>query len=775
MRTSRSTGTILILASFLTALLICLSPATGAFAERTGSRNMLIRVALEYRWQQDALIRGGYDIALLRPGKFADLVVSKAELESISSLGLAYEVRKPDLNAALQPMLQQAEFGAYHSYNEVVAELDSLATAYPSLLRVYDIGDSWEKTQAIADRDIWAAKLTDNPDIEEGEPAVLIMGNHHAREIITPEIPLHILRYLLENYGTDPEVTDTVNEREIWFVPMVNPDGHVYVEQGNSMWRKNRRDNGDGSYGVDLNRNYGHEWGHDNIGSSPTPASDVYRGQLAFSEPEAAAIRDLAASEDFVFALSYHSYGNMFLYPWGYCPGFTHDQDLFHVAAESLASYNGYDIGNAASGLIYITNGDSDDWFYGDTSTKPRGFCITPEVGTEFAPPESLIEPLCQENLGPALFLIENAGYPYRLVPPGSVRIDSLGTVPQNFTLTWHISGADTNAALYELVEKRGASVFADDAESTYVPWSMAGGFVRTGATYHSPANSYFSGSSNRMNSTLTTAEGINVGAGDTLKFWCSYDIEADYDYAYVEVSTDGGRSFTSIPGNLTTNNDPHGNNAGNGITGSSGGWVEGSFPLDEYAGQTIWVRYRYWTDSYVIGSGFYVDDIFPLLRFAAMDTIASDLTQASYAFSGKDAGTYYYQVRAMDQEGLWGYAGENEAVVVQPVTSVPGGAVAETSALSIVSYPNPFNPTTVLKYTLPGKPDGASWNVRVMVFDAGGALVKKLQDSPASAGPHILTWDGTDRSGHRVRSGVYFYCLEADGRKVMGKLVLLK
>ncbi len=100
------------------------------------------------------------------------------------------------------------------------------------------------------------------------------MGNHHARELMSVDVPLKFAEYLLTNYGIIPEVTDMVDSREIYIAPMINPDGHVYVEQNHTgdsdyWWRKNRRDNLDSSFGVDLNRNYGYQWGFDDVGSSP--------------------------------------------------------------------------------------------------------------------------------------------------------------------------------------------------------------------------------------------------------------------------------------------------------------------------------------------------------------------------------------------------------------------------------------------------------------------------------------------------------------------------
>ena len=161
-------------------------------------------------------------------------------------------------------------------------------------------------------------------------------------------------------------VTNMVDTREIYFIPMVNPDGHVYVEQNHAgpwttWWRKNRRDNGNGTIGVDINRNYGYQWGYDNLGSSPLTSSQIYRGGSAFSEPETQAIRDFCIARNFSVGFSYHSYGELLLYGWGYIYDYTPDHDVFLAMGDSLISSNGYFAGNPAMGAIYVTNGDTDD------------------------------------------------------------------------------------------------------------------------------------------------------------------------------------------------------------------------------------------------------------------------------------------------------------------------------------------------------------------------------------------------------------------------------
>jgi hypothetical protein len=169
------------------------------------------------------------------------------------------------------------------------------------------------------------------------------------------------------------------------------------------MWRKNRRDNGNGKFGVDLNRNYGFSWGLDNIGSSGNPNSDTYRGDAQFSEPETQNMRDFCLAHDFKIALNYHTYGDLLIYPWGYDYSiFTPDSAGFVEFAMEMTNDNQYVYGTGDQTVGYIVNGDSDDWMYGEQITKSKIFSMTPEAGPHdfgFWPPANDIEDLCRENI----------------------------------------------------------------------------------------------------------------------------------------------------------------------------------------------------------------------------------------------------------------------------------------------------------------------------------------------------------------------------------------
>ncbi|MBA3705882.1 MAG: immune inhibitor A, partial [Bacteroidetes bacterium] len=196
-----------------------------------------------------------------------------------------------------------------------------------------------------------------------------------------------------------------VDNAEMFFVPIVNPDGYVYNEttapNGGGMWRKNRRNNGDGTFGVDLNRNYSYNWGANNTGSSPNTGNDTYRGPSAASEPETKNMETFCNQHTFKIATNYHTYGNLLIYPWGGgTPAYTIDSAQYTTYGAHLTSYNHWSYGTAAQTVLYTTNGTSDDWMYGEQISHPKIMAMTPEAGKSdegFWPPNYRIIPICQD------------------------------------------------------------------------------------------------------------------------------------------------------------------------------------------------------------------------------------------------------------------------------------------------------------------------------------------------------------------------------------------
>lgn len=366
-----------------------------------------------------------YDIAAYSPGQFLDLVVSEEEYKSLLNEGLnpvIYQTEE-EIKAILGA---QTDIPGYRKYSQLLSELQQIEAAHPDICKVYDIGNSNGKNYYLLGKqnyvnyqhDIWALKLSDNVLLEEDEPAIYFMGAHHAREPLSTEVTMYILNYLVNNYGTNPSVTNMVNSKEIWFIPIVNPDGHkIVLDQIDVNWRKNIRDNdnnnqitfsGGWSYpdGVDLNRNYGWQFGGE--GASANPGDQTYRGPSAFSEPEVAAVRDLIASRHFVAGISYHTYSELVLWPYGYTSGAV-APDATALSALGTAMANTIPkIGGGGfytpqpSWQLYPAAGVTDDWVYGQYGI----FGYTIELATQFIPPQAQVTQICQDNLQAALLLI---------------------------------------------------------------------------------------------------------------------------------------------------------------------------------------------------------------------------------------------------------------------------------------------------------------------------------------------------------------------------------
>ncbi|MFQ5651126.1 MAG: M14 family metallopeptidase [bacterium] len=294
--------------------------------------------------------------------------------------------------------------GLYHTYEEVSAELQQLQSEFPAIAKVVELGESVEK------RKIWGLKISDNVAVEEEEPEVLFIGGHHAREWISVDVPLLLAHNLLSHYATDERVQALVDNGEIWIVPLLNPDGHQYSVTSNRLWRKNRRNNGDGTFGVDLNRNYGYEWG--GPGSSGDTFSDIYRGPAPFSEPETQGIRDFAGAHEFLAMISYHNYSQLVLFPWGHTNAPAPDEALLDqlatTLADSILAVHGKRYTPQQSSDLYLASGDATDWLYGETRVPSFTIELRPRSSNPgFQLPESQIQPTFEENLPAALFLIE--------------------------------------------------------------------------------------------------------------------------------------------------------------------------------------------------------------------------------------------------------------------------------------------------------------------------------------------------------------------------------
>ena len=582
--------------------------------------------------------------------------------------------------------------GGFYTLAEVNAELDSMKLLYPNLITSkVSIGNS------IENRPIYMVKISDNPAIDENEPEVLYTALHHAREPESMMQMIYFMYYLLENYYSDPSVQYLVNNRELFFIPVVNPDGYEYNRQtypsGGGMWRKNRRNNG-GSYGVDLNRNYGPYayWNAPNGGSSTTPSSDTYRGTAPFSEPETNHIKNFLGTRKIKNALNYHTYGNLLVFPYGALDHETSDSLIFREFAIDMTFYNGYTYGTDMQTVGYSTRGNSDDYFYdGDTVLNSgKIFAMTPEVGTTgFWPSQSEIFPLAIVNLNPNLYYAWVAGgyveminpnYSKQYFMPGdnvlmnpfvknkglstafnisvqlssltsnavvttsSVTFDSISSrstvstaSPLAFTIsqtaqaneivklliTTNTSGIVMNKDTLTLVVGKPTNIFADTTNILNTLWTITGTptsspkWAITTATYNSPPNSYTDSpsgnylSSSTVTMTLTNSINLTGYSNPRLSFYTKFNIENNWDYGQVEISTNNGSTWIPLQGQYT--NPGTGTFQPNGeplYDGTKSVWVKEEISLSSYMSSQFKIRFELKTDGSVEYDGWYIDDI---------------------------------------------------------------------------------------------------------------------------------------------------------------------
>jgi len=381
---------------FLPLLLISLFIIQISYGQSDLNKKMLIRIDLGKKENIKLLENMVLDFATENITEYAEVIVSQSEID---------EINKRGFKTKEIPYTGPGFIGsAYHTHNELKELMDGYARNFPNITFLDTIGIT-----DIQGNIIQAIKISDNPLEDEDEPAILFDGQHHSNEPVGMESCIDIIEYLLNRYGVDQQVTDWINSTEIWVVPMLNPDGWNYIiDNGlyNTYWRKNQRDNNDNGVfdaddGVDINRNYDHNW---ITGGSGAIGSNTYRGPSIFSEPEARAKRDLALAQKFVLSISYHSYGQVIIYSWSGDPS-APDQLLNRAYADSIAKR----IPRFGSSGTYsptesnCTTGFSRCWMYVHCGTLE----VTCETATEFIPAASDAQQIAQDNINGALYLFD--------------------------------------------------------------------------------------------------------------------------------------------------------------------------------------------------------------------------------------------------------------------------------------------------------------------------------------------------------------------------------
>jgi carboxypeptidase T len=346
----------------------------------------------------------GLDVWEVGPGH---LVVQVDETQAGRLQAMGYDVEQLRMTEQYLSA-SAADAAGYHTVATLEQDLRRLVEEHPEIAELREIGRSVEG------RPLWALRIGERRDSSR---KVAFFGCHHAREWISVEVPYLLAEHLLENSSTEP-VQRWLQHGEVWVAPMVNPDGHAFTSARpeNRLWRKNRRPNPDGTIGVDPNRNYGYMWGTLDVStSSHVPADETYVGPRAFSEPEVRAVRDLVARELIGGVLTYHSYSQLVLYPWGYTSEpIEDDADLLGMRglaedmARAIRDVHGETYTPQPSSGLYPTAGDTADWTYGEYDAPSLTVELRPASALDggFVLPAEQIQPCWEENRPAALAFI---------------------------------------------------------------------------------------------------------------------------------------------------------------------------------------------------------------------------------------------------------------------------------------------------------------------------------------------------------------------------------
>ena len=709
---------------FLLPLFFCFIQAIGA--QTTVSR---VTFPIDEKQTTSDLAKAGIDLSHGH-GKLGSFFTTEAfdyELAMFDEMGIRYTIDIPDLskhrkeaneafrgggllecqddvnNAEIPQNFELGSIGGFFSLPDILDQLDLMNFYYPDLISIRKPIGSYKTRE---NNSIFWVRISDHPETDEDEPEVLYTSLLHAREFVSISQNIFFMWHLLENYHKDPMIKQILDHTELYFVPVVNPDGLNYNVQGydpvenefNTFQRKNLRDNDeDGEFdpkydGVDLNRNFGAFWGYDDIGSSPNPSSQTYRGPYPFSEPETQAIRDLCNAHDFKIALNFHSYGNLLIYPWGYSDKHTHDSTSFINYGQLMTRTNRFVFGLGSQTVGYVTNGDSDDWMYDAHGT----FAMTPEVGQsddDFYPLRERIIPLCKSTLPLNIVaarlvnsLIDISDESPAYIQPGNNTLNleftrhglldgevivSFNPVTSNVievpeAITFQLDKFENHErnlnfvidqnipygspVKIEIVCSQGEYTFRDTitklradffvlvedhGDLSHWDISEGPGWGVTDASYKSGPRSITDSPSGDygpdVNEIILLNETIDLRdvTEAYAQFWAKWNIEDEYDYVVFQASVDGV-NWDNLCGEWSKLGGVFQLYEEPLYDGKQLQWVLETSDLNVYLGEQIQLRFMIVSDGFVAKDGFYFDD-FKVLTIKEETTSSNDVNETGF------------------------------------------------------------------------------------------------------------------------------------------------
>jgi carboxypeptidase T len=734
------------------------------------------------------------------------LIMSQWEVEQLKKSGLRYSIMIPDVTedylkrqppavsdfiASKQIMsgdnitgFDYGSMGGFYTYAEMVQKLDSMRLQYPNLITA-----KIDRGTTEGGRKMWMVKISDNPDVNESatEPAIYFDGLIHAREPQSMASVMYFMYWLLENYATNPEAAYLVNNREIFFVPIVNPDGYYYNQttnpNGGGSWRKNRRNNS-GSYGVDLNRNYQYKWGYDNIGSSGTPSSDTYRGPSPASEPETQSVQNILSQFKPKIGFSMHSVAERTLNPYGYKDTLGR-YNLYSEYASDFGYGTGYLYGTVSQMLSYTSNGTTRD--YGDSIGTL--LWVIECAGSGFWPSQSEIIPIASVNLKMLKYVtwaggdyadiqhyyytgkgwagandtvqmvlgIKNKGlaltsknvnvsittsYPNAVPLVSSVNYDSIGarqlkyntSNPFKFRLTG--SAALMDEITFVVSVKQGTVETNKDTIRTIVGKAVNLFFddAENGKGNWTPSGNQTQWDTSYCNSRSGLKSFADSRWGNSKNSTLNYftlnnaidltnKVNPRLEFA-AKFGIENNYDYTRIQ--ITTDNGATWTNLPGMYTVLVGG-------QPSYSGLSKWVYERINLNSYInkqVKFRFYF-----------------------YTDSGEPGdGFYFDDFRVVDYVNP-------AAGIVNISNEVPKEYMLHQN------YPNPFNPETKIKFDLP-----KATELSIKVYDITGREVENLLNQKLEEGSYEYQWNAS-----KYNSGVYFIKMQSAGYSGVRKMMLIK
>jgi len=745
-----------------------------------------------------------FDHAEIIAGEYLETWLSETEINMLKKSGIAYEIvindwskyyselpkmSEQEMRDEIQKSIQEnnvshsiyGSMGGYLTFAEVVNKLDSMRLEYPNLISTkFSIGNTFEN------RSMWTVRVSNSPDAPTGRAEIWFHSLIHAREPMSMEQNIYFIYWLLENYNIDPIATYILRNREIYFTPVFNPDGYEYNRStnptGGGFWRKNRKLNSGTTYGVDLNRNYGPYafWNSTNNGSSTDPTSDTYRGISPFSEPETQNAMNFVNSRNFKGILSYHTFGNYLIRPWGYVDSPTPDEHIFQSFSEDMALDNHFTLGRSNQTVNYGVRGVTDDWYYSD-SGHTRAIAMTPEVGTGtdgFWPIQSRIVLLAKSTLSQNVYFALSCGA--FVAPTKTVLSKEQYAQGETGSLKLYFKNKGLLNASNVKIELTSQNSLLNIQTNSF-SYSSIASFVRDSLNFNFTvaANAPLNGS---IKSTLK----IKLNDTNTVYIQDVYIPVGTGNVLLSDSAENGLSRWTSVGGwGLTTSQSYSPSNSfADSPTGNYSNTTTRSLtlttPLNVSATPVVILSYWYKHSIDTLDNA-YIDvsnDNGVTWRSARFfNKVVSAWTKDILDISSLAGGSTNLKIRfSMVSNGTVTADGifiDNVKLV--SYNSTPTGITTNTEiplkfSLS-QNYPNPFNPNTMINYEL-----AFSSIVKLKVYDILGKEVISLVNEKQNAGKYSVSFNGSNLS-----SGLYYYKLESGSPSENGyfidtkKMILIK